>query len=412
MFSQRTIEGHDVHTNIQIAVLYDRLGPYHHARLNALSCKINLTAIEFSLTDETYAWELIQDSNVYRRLTLFSDKPIGMHSSKTVSSRVKSVLNEINPDVVVIPGWDAPAALVALQWCLETGKPSVILSDSQKNDQKRVWWKELIKSRIVRLHTAAFVGGISHVTYLESLGMPKKRIFSGCDVVDNDYFSVSAKAAHNDESTRERLNLPQAYFLASGRFVEKKNLFLLLQAYSDYCATAGGTAWSLVLIGDGPLKPKILKLRQELGLERKVLLPGFKQYKELPAYYALAGAFVHASASEQWGLVINEAMACGLPVIVSSACGCVPELINNGRNGFIFNPHDMKSLSNCLARMASAECDRRTMGEASREIIAEFNPNSYASNICKSASVALTVPKKTFNFFDKFLLWALINRKR
>lgn len=411
MSAEMKFEGVASDGNMRIAVLCDRLGPYHHARLTALSRKVDLIAIEFSLADETYAWDLIQDTRAYRRVTLFRDKPIGMHSPKTVAIRVKSVLDELNPQVVVIPGWDAPAALIALQWCLDTGTPSVLLSESQKNDQKRVWWKELIKGRIVQLHSAGFVGGSQHVAYLESLGLPRSRIFTGCDVVDNDYFSAAAEAARLDNSTRERFGLPDAYFLASGRFVEKKNLQLLLFAYAEYCIKAGDSAWSLVLNGDGPLKPQLTELRKELGLEKKLIMPGFKQYADLPAYYALAGAFVHTSTSEQWGLVVNEAMACGLPVIVSSPCGCIPELVQHGRNGFVFNPYDQEELSRCLAYVASAECDRKTMGEASRAIIEAFSPDSQADNLCKAALMATTTPKSVVGYFDKALLWASIHRK-
>jgi glycosyltransferase involved in cell wall biosynthesis len=83
--------------------------------------------------------------------------------------------------------------------------------------------------------------------------------------------------------------------------------------------------WDLVLLGDGPLKADLCRLIDDLRIRNRVLMPGFKQYEELPAYYALARAFVHASATEQWGLVVNEASASGLPVIVSNRCGCVPE---------------------------------------------------------------------------------------
>ncbi len=80
--------------------------------------------------------------------------------------------------------------------------------------------------------------------------------------------------------------------------------------------------WDLVLLGDGPLKPTLLKLISSLGLESCVHLPGFKQYDELPVYLGLAETFIHASTTEQWGLVVNEAMASGLPVLVSNRCGC------------------------------------------------------------------------------------------
>jgi len=380
--------------------------------MKALSRRVDLTAVEFSARDETYAWDLVKDSGAYRRVTLFSDKPIGLHQSAVVSARVKSVLSELKPHVVIIPGWDAPAALVALQWCLESGTPSVLLSDSQETDQKRVWWKELLKGRIVRLHLAGFVGGAPHVAYLVSLGMPETRICSGCDVVDNDYFAAGAEAARKDETRRERLGLPNAYFLASGRFVEKKNLPLMLYAYADYLRQAGTSAWSLVLIGDGPMKSQLLQLRQELRLEKKVIFPGFKQYAEIPSYYGLAGAFVHTSSSEQWGLVINEAMACGLPVIVSSPCGCVPDLIRHGYNGLVFNPCDQGELTRSMVHLSSNECNRTEMGAAGQANISEFSLESFADNLCRAADKALTAKRARFNLLDKIILHRVIHRSK
>jgi glycosyltransferase involved in cell wall biosynthesis len=395
-----------------MAVLYDRLGPYHHARMSALSRKVDLTAVEFSAFDETYTWDLIKDSGAYHRVTLFSDKPVGMYPSATVAARVKGVLAELHPHVVVIPGWDAPAALIALQWCLENGIPSVLLSDSQENDRKRVWWKEWVKGRVVRLHTAGFVGGARHVAYLTALGMPEARIRSGCDVVDNGYFAAGAEETRKDEFRRQRLGLPRAYFLASSRFIEEKNLPLLFNAYADYCRQSGDLAWGLVLIGNGPMKSQLLELRKKLGLENRVTMPGFKQYSELPSYYGLAGAFVLTSTSETWGLVINEAMACGLPVLVSSACGCVPDLVRHGHNGFVFNPFEQEELTRCMSYVAGLECDRTAMGAASRAIISTLSPESYADNLYNVAAMALTAARSRVGFVDKLILQSLISRQR
>src|SRR5262249_59830905 len=105
-----------------------------------------------------------------------------------------------------------------------------------------------------------------------------------------------------------------------------------------YRAAAGTAAWKLVLLGEGEQRAKLEGLRDALGLRNDVSMPGFKQYDELPAYYGLASAFVHTSTTEQWGLVVNEAMAAGLPVLVSERCGCGPDLVREGVNGFTFDP--------------------------------------------------------------------------
>src|SRR5208337_5127598 len=95
-------------------------------------------------------------------------------------------------------------------------------------------------------------------------------------------------------------------------------------------------------------------------------LPGFKQYEELPAYYGLAGAFVHASTAEQWGLVANEAMASGLPVLVSNRCGCATELVEEGRNGFAFDPENVEQLAGFMRRLGCGPTDAASMGMAGR----------------------------------------------
>jgi glycosyltransferase involved in cell wall biosynthesis len=117
-------------------------------------------------------------------------------------------------------------------------------------------------------------------------------------------------------------------------------------------------------------------------------MPGFKQYDELPAYYAFADLFVHASRVEQWGLVVNEAMACGLPVVVSRRCGCVPELVREGVNGYSFDPDYPDQLAELLAALAD-DVERRTlMGKASSTVIADWSPRKFAEALWRAAGIA------------------------
>ena len=121
-------------------------------------------------------------------------------------------------------------------------------------------------------------------------------------------------------------------------------------------------------------------------------LHGFRQYDELPAYYGLADAFVHASTAEQWGLVVNEAMAAGLPVIVSQESGCARDLVQAGRNGFTFPARDLNALTQRLQDVASDSCDRLAMGAESREIIRQWSPETFARGLCQAAEVAESSP--------------------
>jgi glycosyltransferase involved in cell wall biosynthesis len=302
----------------------------------------------------------------------------------------------------------------------------VFMSESARQDKPRTRWKEMIKRRIVDLYSAALVGGQRHVDYLVELGMPRERIFTGYDVVDNDYFAARALEIRNSHlrrgyggqaafEIRKKYGLPENYFLASARFIEKKNLPTLIRAYAEYRQLIGdqdhgpqttdNRPWDLVLLGDGPLWETLNSQLSTYNLHGHVHLPGFKQYDELPVYYALAKAFVHASTTEQWGLVVNEAIASGLPVIVSERCGCVPELVRD--NGFTFDPMDEHELASLLFRMATlSDDDRRRLGDASYKIAANFVPERFGEGLERAARMALELTPNRFGVVDRALLFA------
>ena len=110
-------------------------------------------------------------------------------------------------------------------------------------------------------------------------------------------------------------------------------------------------------------------------------MPGFQQYGDLPEYYGTAGAFVHVSTLEPWGLVINEAMASGLPVLVSDRCGCTESLVANGENGFTFAPTDTAAITEAMLAVATHETRRAKMGEASKRRIADWGPARFAAGL-------------------------------
>jgi glycosyltransferase involved in cell wall biosynthesis len=112
----------------------------------------------------------------------------------------------------------------------------------------------------------------------------------------------------------------------------------------------------------------------------------FAQIDDLPAYYALAECLVLPSTLEPWGLVVNEAMASGLPVIVSQLCGCFPDLVEGGGNGFSCDPYDVAGLADRFAAMARLEPGaRERMGHLSRLIIQRFSPQLWAQSLAQCA---------------------------
>lgn len=390
-----------------VVVMFERFGPYHRARLAAASALVKIVAVEVVEQDSTYSWAVDRGAIPCERVTLFRRSEQATPRGK-VFDAVTSALNRLDPCCVVVPGWSANYSIAALTWCIRHGVPAVLMSDSTALDAPRHWWSEYPKSRVVRLFGAALVAGSRHVEYVKRLGMAGDRIFTGYDVVDNEYFASHVRKVRADaHRIRINLSLPERYFLASARFVKKKNLFGLLDAFSRYRRLSGGGGWSLVLLGDGELRTSLEARIEELDLWASVRLPGFIPYETLPAYYGLAGAFVHASTVEQWGLVVNEAMAGGLPVLVSERCGCAPDLVSEGRNGYRFDPYRSDRLAELMLRLASNEDDREYMGSIGSSIVAKWGPERFAQGLLDSVRTALRVPVARAGALDGLLLSGL-----
>ncbi|MEM8681239.1 MAG: glycosyltransferase family 1 protein, partial [Planctomycetota bacterium] len=341
--------------NERLAVIFPRLGPYHIARLGAAARSLDVTAIELSATDELHDWDPHENPLPFKRRTLFaSTEPVSEARQQLAVCRA---LEASRPSAVAINGWAEPTSLMAMEWCMTRNVPMIVMSESSAYDASRTWWKEWVKRRIVKRFSAALVGGRDHAAYLESLGMDADRIAMGYDVVDNAYFARAAETARQNAAVqRQEMGLPEKYFLAVARFVPRKNLDMLMRAYAEVRRRTG-TDWHLQIVGDGPQEAELLRLREVLGLQRFVHFLGFQQYDRLPTLYALSQALVHPSTSEQWGLVVNEAMACGLPVVVSNRCGCVRELVHEGRNGATFDPQNLQALTMRLQECVERESE-------------------------------------------------------
>jgi glycosyltransferase involved in cell wall biosynthesis len=389
----------------RIAIMFGMFGPYHVARLNAAAIHHDVVGIEVSATSDTYAWDKFLGTDSFRRVTLFTDPPISKTSYREIRAKVCAILSSHHPDVVVVPGWASSWAYSMLGWAMDNRVPAIVMSDSQAIDHGRVWWREWIKHRVVRTYSAAIVAGRRHVQYLEQLGMPSDRIMTGYDVVDNEHFAVGTRGAREQAEQRRRdLALPKTFFLTCARFVNVKNLPRLIEAFARYRAKVGSEAWSLVIVGDGELRPALERHIWERGLSTAVILPGVKQYHTLPNYYGLASAFVLVSTSEPWGLVVNEAAASGLPLIVSDRCGCAPELVESGFNGFLVDPCDIESVAGAMCRIASPACDRIAMGMKSLEIAGRWGLRTFAESLRHAVDIALTRPRQSSGPVDRMIV--------
>ena len=294
-------------------------------------------------------------------------------------------LNRLRPSAVLVPGWATAPALAAAAWAKLHFKRSILMSETTATDHRRVWWKELPKRLLIcSLFDSAIAGGKPHARYLVHLGLDPGQIARYYDVVDNRFYQEETDHARQAPELRQAAGLPERYFLYVGRLSPEKNLSVLLTAFARYRAN-GGT-WSLVLVGDGPERVALERQSRESGIRAHVTFAGLKAARETVPHYAFAGCFVLPSSREPWGLVVNEAMASGLPVIVSNRCGCAEDLVEPGGNGYLFDPASEAELADRMLSISqSSEAAIQGMGRRSREIVASYSPANWAAEVARVA---------------------------
>lgn len=383
---------------MKVVACWPKFGPYHRARLEAVArgAEFDLIGLETNPADATYGWA--DDAPAERSWT---------HATVR-GGDVAAALDAARPDAVFINGWGFADSRRALAWAARRRTPTAVFSDSRASDKRRRPVVERIKRSVLRLCDAALAAGPEHADYLTACGMPADRVFLGYDAVDNAHFARAAAAARANPAARADLRLPAGeYFLAVGRFVPKKNFLALVAAY-DRCRAAGATRWPLVIVGAGVLAGEITAATARSPCAADIRVLPFLQYDQLPAAYAHAACLaVPSLEDEQWGLVVNEAMAAGLPVLVSTACGCAPSLVREGENGFLLEPRDVDQMAATLARFAALSvADRAAMGRRSAALVSDWSLERFASSFIASAQVAVQRPRPK-RWFDRLVAQAL-----
>ena len=368
---------------MKISCIEPVLAPYSIPRFTAFQAlrrDDSLLVMALGATEKMREWQVQKAGLGFEYEEAFLGETLENIEPRALAARVTDWLDESDPQAVVITGYYFPAMRAAARWAQRQGRASIFMGDSQWGDRRRIALREWAKGWWVRRHyDAAFAAGERTVEYLMRMGFPRERIWTGYDVVDNQAFATGAATARSQaDSLRNSLGLPERYFLFVGRFAPEKNLVRLLEAYAGYRQTAGQSAWGLVLVGSGPLEKE---LRAQVEKLRDVVFAGFQQKDTLPAYFGLASCLVLPSISEPWGLVVNEAMAAWLPVLVSERCGCVPELVQPGVNGYVCDPLDTEEMARLLGVVSSDTAEAGRMGEASRHIVALYTPETWAQTL-------------------------------
>ena len=269
-------------------------------------------------------------------------------------------------DAFLVFGWNRKSSWQAIRACWKNRVPVLMRGDSQL-ETSRSLAKRALKSLpyrwlLPRIDAHLYVGQRNR-EYLEHYGVPAERLFFCPHFVDNDFFATSAKRARVDGTCariRQDLGIPQDafVFLFVGKLIAKKRPADFVNACRTAFQAPDTSRPHAIIVGDGPLRSELQEIAAPAA--DRIHFAGFLNQSELPAYYAASNALVLPSeASETWGLVVNEAMACGIPCIVSDAVGCGPDLIETSRTGDTYPAGDVPALAACLRSQSEPPADDR-----------------------------------------------------
>ena len=254
---------------------------------------------------------------------------------------------------------------------------------------KRAIRKPLMRILYNHLCNACLPIGTLNRNFYLFHGVKENRLFSVPYTVNNEYFFSAASECNAKTELRQDLGLPadRPLILFASKLIPRKRPMDLLRAYHRLCDL--GVESGVVVVGSGEEEPSLKDYVQEHRLPH-VYFFGFRNQSELPKFYSIADVFVFPSENEPWGLVLNEVMCAGLPVVVSTGVGAARDLVRHGQNGFVYETGDIEALTDYLLSIVVTEPElRKQMGQASREIVASWNNEHCVDGLKKAlASIA------------------------
>jgi len=310
----------------------------------------------------------------------------GFLENLSTVNKIRLLLKEIidyKPTILITAGYSDPSIIFSVIFNKIRGGKNIITSDTTINDRARIWYKKLLKKAILKFFNFGFCIGTKQMEYLLSLGFSKNKLIKA------GWYAIDYK----DVSKTNKLinNFKKFNFIYVGRLSPEKNLKILINSFYEVKRFKNSNDWGLIIVGDGPQKEELFKLVNSLGIKNDIFFVGGRSWKEVVDFYTISDVFILPSISEPWGLVVNEAMIYGLPVIVSKRCGSYYDLVKEGVNGFGFDPFNQKELQEIMLKFINKEVDMKKMGEESKNIIKDYTPENAAKQMLTGIKKLLNI---------------------
>lgn len=338
--------------NNDLRVYWKRRITYLHKHLAEKN--IQFYAVELFGKGSPYAFDPYDNAEDWWSC-LFPENDFSELSKTDIARSIFDKLDEINPDVIIGGSIVFFSGAIGLRWARQHKKKFVMFDDGKPSDIKRNKLVQFVKDTLIRQADALWLPSADYdaeYPYIDKDTI----IFHGFNCIDNDQFKFENKKTVDHKS-----------IICVARLVPIKNIDNLLLAWK--IIEDSGTDYKLNIVGDGPLYKPLNKLASSLNLKSVAFL-GSISNNDLPRHLYNADAFILTSYSESWGLVVNEAMAAGLPMLLSNKINAVKALLQEGINGYSFNPNNINEIADKLSKFIGLDAAaKKQMSDNSLKII-------------------------------------------
>ena len=334
-----------------------------------------------------FEWDIpLLDGYRHRFLRNVAKRPGVTEFAGTDTPEIRDILVRERFDAVVVSGWHTKSYWQTIRACWQTGTAVMSRSDSHLHTDrsmlKRALKWPLYRYFIPKLDGCLPVGTWSREYFLH-YGAKPERVF----VVPHCVPEPSRASAADKVALRERWGIPanSTVFLFAGKFIPRKQPRDFIRAIAQ--AAQRNIAVHGLLAGDGPLRAEMETLAATL--RAPVSFTGFLNQTAMADAYAAADVLALPSSIETWGLVANEAMACGLPCMLSDRVGCGPDLITRGETGFVFPSGDVDAMTDCIQEFAGTPGLAARMGAAAKKRMEAHSTQYAADRLCQAIAAII-----------------------
>lgn len=393
-------DGSRPNQKIRVGIVAPGLAPYRVPLLNRLNQlpNVQVTALLCQLQDRQagnsnlQAWNFA--AHAFRTFTYTYKTKLGDRVGVVTSPGLFTHLARTPYDLVIALGWTMPNTVIAWGQRKLARRPIVVWDESIPHPAHPL--KQQL-SPVLEKYISSFDGYLATsswcIDYLVSMGAPRDRVILFPQVTDNDFFARNAALwrTRRDE-VKQALGISTSQvILFVGQFIPRKGIRPLFDAFERVASQNAQV--SLVLVGSGSLEPEMQERRAHSSARDRIFIQSHVSQHDLPQYYGLADLFCLPSFYDTFGVVVNEAMASGLPVVTTGRVGAAADLVRDGVTGRVVSPGDPVALAEALTQLLNDNALRERMGSCARERMNTWSVDTAADALLQCIEMCSSRPR-------------------